>query len=883
MLHSPQACPDESTLWGFLRDQLDGTDSARIDDHIGCCPTCLRVLDRLLGSLPGLWGQETHDAQEDAHGGLASVIAVGAIPRTLMSCILPGDLREPADRPSPLGTPAREGRVPRLHLFGEIARGGMGVILKGRDLALGRDLAVKVLLETHRAKPELIRRFLIEARIAGQLQHPGTVPIHELGALADGRPYFAMKLVKGRTLVAILHERKSPSDDLPRFLGIFEQVCQTVAYAHARGIVHRDLKPANVMVGRFGEVQVMDWGLAKVLTDTGVPPAEEEEDGSLDETQDESGDQTVPGSVLGTWAYMPPEQAHGLVAEVNRRSDVFGLGAVLVEILTGQPPYVGPDQGSVRLQAIEARLDGAFARLAGCGADVELIQLARRCLAPEKAERLADGGEVASAVAVYRSGVAERLHQERLARERQEVRTAERRRRQRVWAAAVGIVLLVLSLGVVASTILALRERAARQQATQQAFKAEESLFLLEDVLSQADPKTESNRHITLRESVDRTTERLRNGALKSNIKTPESNAQVRITLGKIYTNLGEHRQSRDLFVEAHRIARDELGETHPTAMTALDQLGQACIVLEEFADAERALFKAYELQRKVLGPEHEDTIHTFAKISDLYAAMGKSDQAIAVGEEVLRIRRRIWGDEYEFTLVSMNNLGLLYLDVGHPEKALPLFKAAEVVATRILKEDHPSTLTYKHNRALACSNLGRWQEALDHFNECLAREQKVLGVNHLSSLRTELGIATVKFGLGRYEESRRLSESILERLGTTIASDHSFRGKILLNLGKCLTAIGDYSQAERTLQEAQAILLKKLGSQHRQSRAAGEALEELVRRKTRTRAREQSGHENDPRNRWSAPHGSASPTPDGSERTARARPVATSRPSPAA
>jgi tetratricopeptide (TPR) repeat protein/tRNA A-37 threonylcarbamoyl transferase component Bud32 len=748
----------------------------------------------------------------------------------------PGGPAEPAEGPRLLGSPASDGPLPRLCLFGEIARGGMGVILKCRDLALRRDLAVKVLLQKHRSRPELIRRFLVEARIAGQLQHPGTVPIHELGALADGRPYFAMKLVKGRTLEAILAERGSPSQDLPRFLGIFEQVCQTVAYAHARGIVHRDLKPANVMVGRFGEVQVMDWGLAKVLASDGVTSAEEEEeDGALGESQNESGEQTDPGSVLGTWAYMPPEQARGIVTGVDRCSDVFGLGAVLVEILTGQPPYVGHHQRSVKLQAIEARLEGAYARLAGCGADAELIELARRCLAPVQADRPRDSGEVAAAVASYRTGVAQRLHQERLARERQEVRAAEGRRRQRVWAAATVIVLMVLSLGVAASTIFALRERAARQQATQQALKAEESLFLLEDVLAQADPKTESNRHMTLREAVDRTTERLRNGALRTNVKTPESNAQVRITLGKIYTNLGEYRQSHDLFVEADQIARDELGETHPAAMTALDQLGQACVVLEEFAEAERVLCKAYELQQKVLGPEHEDTIHTLAKISDLYAAMGRCDEAIEIGEKVLKIRRRIWGKEYEFTLVSMNNLGGLYLDVGRPEEALPLFEAAEEIAIRTIGADQPSTLTYKHNRAMACSDLGRWQEALDHFNPCLARKRKLLGDNHLSALRTELGIATVKLSMGQCEESRRLSESILERLGTTIAEDHSFRGKVLLNLGRCFTAIGEYSQAERTLREARAILIKKLGPEHRQSRAAAKALEELLERKPRT------------------------------------------------
>ena len=167
-----------------------------------------------------------------------------------------------------------EGSWGRYQLQGEIARGGMGAVIKGRDVDLGRDLAIKVLLESHRGNPEVVRRFVEEAQIGGQLQHPGIVPVYELGTFPDRRPYFAMKLVKGgpwRALAGRANATESrPHEDLPRFLSIFEQVCQTMAYAHARGVIHRDLKPSNMMVGSFGEVQVMDWGLAKVLPRGGV-------------------------------------------------------------------------------------------------------------------------------------------------------------------------------------------------------------------------------------------------------------------------------------------------------------------------------------------------------------------------------------------------------------------------------------------------------------------------------------------------------------------------------------------------------------------------------------------------------------------------------------
>src|SRR5262249_15181745 len=155
----------------------------------------------------------------------------------------------------------------------------------------------------------LARRFLDEARLTAQLQHPGIPPVHDAGTLPDGRPFFAMKLIKGRTLATLLAERKDPAEDLPRFLGIFEQVCQTVAFAHSRGVIHRDLKPSNVMVGAFGEVQLMDWGLAKLL---GTPVEEDSEHSTLLVTQ-APGLSSQAGTVLGTPGYMAPEQALGQV------------------------------------------------------------------------------------------------------------------------------------------------------------------------------------------------------------------------------------------------------------------------------------------------------------------------------------------------------------------------------------------------------------------------------------------------------------------------------------------------------------------------------------------------------------------------------------------
>jgi serine/threonine-protein kinase len=339
------------------------------------------------------------------------------------------------------------GGAGRYELLGEIGRGGMGAVLKGRDPDLGRDLAVKVLLAEHREDPDLVRRFVEEAQIAAQLQHPGVVPVHELGQLDDGRPYFTMKLVKGRTLSALLAGRETPGHDRPRLLGIFEQVCQAMAYAHARGVIHRDLKPSNIMVGSFGEVQVMDWGLAKVLPQAlngqSQEHAEEAAPGVIRTVRSGSEDgASSPGSVMGTPEHMAPEQARGEVEGVSERSDVFALGSILCEIFTGQPAYTGPSRQAILGKAAGGETADALRRLEGCGLDVELVALARRCLEVDPEERPRDAGEVARRLEAYLAGVQERLRAAERARAAAEARaeeaqaTAEAAKRARVAEAA---------------------------------------------------------------------------------------------------------------------------------------------------------------------------------------------------------------------------------------------------------------------------------------------------------------------------------------------------------------------------------------------------------------------------------------------------------------
>jgi len=374
--------------------------------------------------------------------------------------------------------------VPRgrsnYQFLGEIARGGMGVILKGHDADLGRDVAVKVLDQRLADRPEVVQRFIEEAQIGGQLQHPGIVPVYELGTMRDERPFFTMKLVKGRTLATLLSERESPSTNRQRLIAIFESVCQTMGYAHSRGVIHRDLKPANIMVGAFGEVQVVDWGLAKVLARGGTA---DEKRARVAHSQltvletvrsskgSSTGSDSLVGSVIGTPAYMPPEQAAGHVDRLDERSDVFALGAILCEILTGLPPYFG-ERDEILSAAAQAECDGAIARLDACGADPELVKLTKHCLMPAAAARPANAGVLAERVHAYVTSVEERAHAAQVESAAAQVRAQEERKARRLTAALGAAVVAILLVGG-GGWAFVQNERTAREREQVERMRAE--------------------------------------------------------------------------------------------------------------------------------------------------------------------------------------------------------------------------------------------------------------------------------------------------------------------------------------------------------------------------------------------------------------------------
>ncbi len=335
----------------------------------------------------------------------------------------PGEALPPlVDNASPRGEPLLTAPVPleRYEDLGPIGRGGMGEVRRVRDLQLGRQLAMKIILPPAMERPDRVHRFLEEARATAALQHPGIVPVHECGALADGRLWFTMKEVRGRTLREVIDAVHDESDagqwveaaggwTFRRLVDTLRRVCEAVGFAHSRGVLHRDLKPENVMVGEHGEVLVLDWGLARdqrhrLRVGEGVTGPVDF--GLLDpQISDSSSLETRQGAVMGTPAYMAPEQANGLTEAQGPATDVFALGMVLFEMLTGRQARSGSPL-QIWHQAARDPIPAVSEALGPESPPVseELLEICRLATAFEPEARIPDASALARGLADWLDG-----------------------------------------------------------------------------------------------------------------------------------------------------------------------------------------------------------------------------------------------------------------------------------------------------------------------------------------------------------------------------------------------------------------------------------------------------------------------------------------------
>jgi serine/threonine protein kinase len=800
-----------------------------------------------------------------------------------------------------------------------IGKGGMGVVYRAIETAFGRDVALKVLHEKT-ADSQMSLRFLEEARITGQLQHPGIPSAYRVGFLSNNQPFLAMKLIRGKALNELLME-EGPSSN--RWLSIFEGICQAVGYAHSKGVIHRDLKPHNVMVGAFGEVQVMDWGLAKVVTDENIPgehatnpiatptlfspfPANlnsvsarvpeslspalmetarppsvtqesDQQPAVLAEKNDKAisstgGDNraatdrgswgeerikatpvyqaTVMGSVIGTPAYMSPEQASGEISRINIASDVFGLGAIFVSLLTGKPPYVAATVDEVLEQAKRGELQACFRRLDSSQADPEIITLCRSCLALAPRDRPQDGAEVARSLERIRLAAEGRMRQAETDRERAKIETLEAKRRRKNLIVAGGLLCFVLAagfIGTAAGWIEAQKQREFAEQAAEQESEratSEERAKRRAEEAAQAEREANELTQRRLKQiqainqlvfDIFRDLNIRKLGADSEPVEAllakrlvvagqrvdeelvgdPETTANLLHQLGTSLHSLGYPVEAIPLYEQAHEIREPLLGKNHRETLAsqlnlaeALDDSGQHQPALE----IKKLVSEQMEL---LLGIEHPDTLMARANLATSHSNLGNHSDALPLFTDVLAARKRVLGPEHFDTLTSVNNLGFCFLELGRYDEAMTLFQDAMPIFERVLGPSHYDTLFASANYLRCLERLEKYEEALRLGEVKAAQAQTSLGRTHHVALVLTRSLAMMYWKTGQKRRAMELIDQVLNWTHERFGPDHLESWK---SLETKLEFVVSSRHAGDHLPQAQQLVagsIEQLGERH--------------------------------------------------------------------
>jgi serine/threonine protein kinase len=645
----------------------------------------------------------------------------------------------------------------QYELIVQLGKGAMGEIYRASDPALGRDLAIKVMKADLHGQPGIERRFLREARVTGSLQHPGIVPVHNLGRLADGRLHYTMRLVRGRTFADILKEEAGKAERWPYLMTIFEKICQAVAYAHSKRVIHRDLKPSNVMVGRFGEVQVMDWGLAKLLTAESVAECEEPRisvEGTLIHTEsaDAPKDLTRAGTVIGTLPYMSPEQAQSDWELVDERTDVFALGSILCEILTGEPAYRGEHVREVLRCAKRGDLADALRRLENCGADAMLLDLCLECLSREREGRPRDAGVVAERTNRYQEAVQDRLRRAELERveaesrareeqarvEAEEARTrdalarlaAERRTRRRLLALSGAVLVTIATAFVlvrvwaeqayeaknlaekneklaIAERELAELEKTAREQALEKAQKSQREADrearkaqgvakLLEGIFEASDPVGLTSQSVIVPHAAGEklsAQELLKRGAeqCQRDLRDqPDVQAVALAAIGNAYVNLGEYDLGKPLLEKALQLVEQAKGNPQEIA-TIQHSLGSLYHAKGHYDTAEKLYQSALQLREKTKPINELFIADTLFNLGWLLTEKEDYTKAVECYKRCLALRTKNLGNKHRLVALCQVGLAAVYLDKNEDYfRALSLISES-IQTFKVLEGGHPS------------------------------------------------------------------------------------------------------------------------------------------------------------------------------------------------
>ena len=708
--------------------------------------------------------------------------------RSEVEALLAEDALQAKTAATPTGSASLAGkRFGGYRLVRIIGEGGMGVVFEAEQEQLRRTVALKV-IKPGFANAELLRRFERESQVLARLQHPGIAQIYEAGAADAGfglQPYFAMEFIHGVPLCSYADSHQLGTRQRIEFIA---KVCDAVEHAHERGIIHRDLKPGNILVDEAGQPKILDFGVARLT------------DGDVQTTL-----QTDVGQLIGTLAYMSPEQVTADPLELDTRSDVYALGVILYELLANRLPYQLSPQLPEAVRTIReedpTKLSSVSRTYRG---DVETI--VAKALEKDKARRYSSAAALATDLRRY---LADEPIMARPASTTYQLRKFARRHKALVIGTAA--VFLVLVAGIIVSATEAVKARRAELTA-----KAVND-FLQNDLLAQASSNrqasltTKPDPDLKVRTVLDRAAAKI---AGKFD-RQPEVEASIRYTIGMAYHDLGLHAETYSQLERALTLQRRALGVESPDTLETLNVLGWTAMELGKYPEAEMLLNQSLASWRRVAGASNTGTLNAMNDLASVYEDEGKYAQAEALDSQTLEILRRIHGPEHHKTLDTMGNLALVYYDEANYSKAEALDNQILEIRRRDLGQEHPDTLMVMNNLALVYQVEGRYPQAEALFRQTVDIERRVLGPEHPSTLSSMSNLADVYLAQGEYTQAEAIYRQTLETLRRVRGAEHRSTLITASNLAIVYGAQGKYARAEALFSQLVATCSRVLGPEH--------------------------------------------------------------------
>ncbi len=739
----------------------------------------------------------------------------------------------------PDGEQAGSSVAGRYKLLEAIGEGGMGTVWKAEQREPVKRLVALKLIKPGMDSKAVLARFDAERQALALMDHPniarildGGTTFDEPGGVSPGRPYFVMELVKGRPLTEYCDASRLSIKDR---LDLFVLICSAVQHAHQKGIIHRDLKPSNVLVTEHDGrpvPKVIDFGLAKALSAVGT---------LTDRTL-----YTAFGTVVGTPLYMAPEQVGINALDVDTRSDIYALGVILYELLTGTTPLERqklsqatweevrrviredePPRPSMRLSSSDALPSLAVSRQTE---PLKLTRLVRgdldwivmKCLEKDRARRY----ETASALA---RDIERYLHDEPVEASPPSRRYRLRkfaRKHRRLIATAAGFILLVAA-GAGVSTWQALRAREAERTALKARDNAAEQLrqakrsearisavlkFFQGKVLSAARPKGQEgglSRDATVREALDRAEPEITTAFAGE----PLVEASIRNTLGVSYWYLGDQEKSLKQQERAVALRRHELGATDPETVGAMNDLAIVLNRMGKFDQEQKILEEVVAVKRRTLGPEDPVTLRSVSNLATNLAMQGLLEDAAKLAQQTLEIQRRVEGPESIRTLRSMYNLAIMRRHLGQWVEARPLFDESLETLRRAFSPDHQDTLRVVNGLGELLLDQRRPAEARVLFEEALKDQRNVLGPERDETVLTMINLADTARLQGHLDEARKLAEEASALNRSTIGPEHPQTLFGLTILSSIARDQGRFDVARKGYEEALAALRRILSA----------------------------------------------------------------------